>query len=361
VGADISSTSYDAERREFTIIFNYDQAVLSPDGKTFPDDTFFINIDPGAKREFTAPPPRDPNGPPPGREGATDGPVKPRDLGTRSVDTTECYGPLGDNTDSDARPGPPLEAAGSFMSTNLTDWCIVPPSSTQPFYGFKLRGPAGSKGFLKKKVSPSLVTLLSLLSGRSLATTDFGIFNGDVQASRSISATADGGLLISINVTFGATSTVVADAASPSSTLATVNASKESPVRSKADSNVDKTITASEAEPLSLAPKDFSISGVTASLYGFVTDSDEFVGQRVLLQRKVGTKLVTVGTSKIAADGSYTKRINTSKFSSSTTKAKVTASATTFTKATLIATLISSTVRTSREVTLQYKARNARR
>ena len=269
---------------------------------------FFLAIDPGAQRNYTPPAPRNPNTPPPGRSGPIASPIGSK-ASTQASDSIECYGPLGESDDPTKRPGPPLESAGSFMSTNLASWCIIPPNESQPFFGFYLRGPSGTKGYVKKKVAPALVNLISTLSGRSLVSTDFGIYNGDVLASRSVSATDDGGLLINVALVFSSTSTLISPNLSPK-----VSRRRTASERATTTSAVDKVVTASEAESLSIAPNDFSVNGSRAALYGFVTDAGDLIGKTVTIKKQVGSKYRAVGRAKVKEDGSYSLRIPVTEF-----------------------------------------------
>lgn len=329
VGANISSTSFDESSRLLTVNFVFDSSVLPPLGKPFPKDTFLIAIDPGAPRTFT-PKPRPPSGKPPGREMLTSA-------------VTECYGPLNQVPPSDDKPGPPLEAAGTFMSTNVAEWCVVPPNADAPFFGFQLRAGVAKTGYLKKKLAPKLVGLLSTLSGITISGNNTAIFSDDFEVSKSITPTDDGGLLINIKVSFDKNSTVVRPSASTSG------------VSAKATTST-KTITTSEEEDLSLAPKSTTVTRAKAALYGFVDDPTLLAGSTVLLQRQNGETLETVGTATVGSDGSYATKIKSAKLFK---KSKASTSA--LKTVNLTATIIGDAIRSSRTITLTNRIRNSRR
>lgn len=344
IGANIDSTSFDDTNKQLTVNFVFDQSVVTTGEKTLPSNVFFLGLDPGVQREFN-PLPRPGDGkPPPGRSSQAS---------VRTSDTSECYGPLGGEPSSEK--GPPREAAGSFFTTNFAEWCVISPNESQPFFGFKFRGVQGSKGFLKQKVSPALVSLLSKLSGTDLSASNLAIFNGDVEASRSITATSDGGVLISIKVNFKSTSTIVTDALTAANGKAKTSADSTT--------TVDKTITTSESEVLSIAPNDFQITGSKAPVYGFVSSSED-IGKTVSIQKKRGNSYKTVASAVVGLDGSYIAKIPSTKVFGKTTAKSGTASIQTTTlskSATLVATIIGSTVKNSREITLKNKISNLRR
>lgn len=333
VGANISSTSYNADARQLTINFVFDQSVIPPVDKPFPSKAFLLALDPGAPRSFT-PLPRPPGGKPPGR-------------GSLTSAASECYGPLNGTTPTDDKPGPPLESAGTFMSTNVAEWCVIPPTADQPFSGYMVRAKSAKTGYIKHKISPTLVKLLSLLSGRDLTRDDVAIFNGDVEASKSVTATDDGGLLISVQVSFNKNSTVIAP----------ITRGLRRGVSTKAATST-KTITTSEEEDLSLAPRSFAVTGTNASLYGFVDDPTTLSGQTVTIQKQKGDDLVTVGTAVIQADGSYSTKVRANKLFGKISS-NVSASATKTVN--LVASLTGSAIRASRTITLANRIRDSRR
>jgi len=328
VGANIDSTSFDANTKRLTVSFVFDRQVIGEEGKPVPDTEFQIIIDPGVSRDLT-PKPRPNDGfSPPARKSAAS-----------TSSTSECYGPANKAPRAPDEMGPPLQAAGTFMSTNIASWCEIPPTAENPFFGFRFIAPSGTSGYVKKKISPGLLALLSTLAGRALDATSLAVFNTGFEASKSVVSTPDGGVLITLTFDFLATATQLKDAASSSARS----------VGSRATSSVSKTILTAEEEPLSLSPTDSKVTTTKTSLYGFVGDPSLVAGKSVSIQRKSGSEVVTIARAVISSDGRYTKSVNSSAVFANQSKA------------TLLANLIGSTVRKSREVTLQNKTRDARR
>jgi hypothetical protein len=342
VGADISSTSFDEMAKELRVFFRFDLSIVNEDGSDRDPNEFILIIDPGAPREFM-PQPRPTAGfPPP--------PAPPRSRAIQAqADSTECYGPANKTTASADQKGPPLQAAGTWMSTNINSWCVIPPNETNPFFGFKLIAPPGTKGYFRKKISPGLLSLLSTLAGRSLDPQSLAIFNGTFEASKSITATSDGGVLIDIKLNFSTTANTL------SASNATAKGISTERLQAQASSSVvTKTITTAEEETLSLTPKKSQITGSKAAVFGFV-DDPTLVGQTVLLQRSTGSAttsarstLKTVGTATISSSGSYSKSLSSSKLFNGKSSAKLTA------------TIVGDTTRSSRSVSLSNKTGDLR-
>lgn len=330
IGANISSTAFDATTQQETISFTFSDSIVTTDTPAFPANHFILIIDPGVDRVFN-PQPRPEDGFRPPRLRAL-------------ADTVSCLGP-GNRSGSatvQTETGPPAEAAGSYMSTNLFDWCVIPPTEATPQFGFRLGAPSGKRGYFKKKLSKGLVDLLSRLAGKTLQPSNLAIFNNGFEASKSITATDDGGAIININVTFKSTLTTVAN-----SSRAALGAESARVVTSADDStSVEKTITTSEAEPLSLTPKNTQITRTKTALYGFVDDISAIAGvgsratSTVTIQKKSGSTFKTIGTATLNSDGSYSANIKTSTVFGNKSRA------------TLVSRIDAAETRTSREVSL---------
>ncbi len=342
VGADIESTSFDFTSKQLTVSFYFDLSIVNEDGSDRDPNEFIIILDPGAPREFS-PQPRPTSGfsPPP----------KPKSTSTlqSKADSTECYGPASKTTPTADQKGPPLQAAGTWMSTNINSWCVIPPNETNPFFGFKLIAPPGTKGYFRKKISPALLNLLSTLAGRTLDPQSLAIFNGTFEASKSITATSDGGVLVDIKLNFASNINTLSQASNSADAIS----SRKIKLRSTS-STVTKTVTTAEEEALSLTPKTSQVSTSKASLFGFV-DDPSLAGKKVLLQRKVSSKikslrssLKTVGTATISSTGSYSKSISSSKLFSGKKSATITAS------------IVGDSARSSRSVSLSNKTGSLR-
>lgn len=383
VGIDISSLQYDSSAKTVSLNFSFVKAfVAKPGAKPLAENAFLIVFDPGRAKLFdgrepgtgdpgnpgapipptVAPPPTiaapptlvPPTRPPPGR---TPG------VRTSAADETECYGP-GNKKDRDGSkqppggsaedPGPPREGRGTYMSTDILNWCVIPPSAGNGRFGFRLSGPSGDKGFFKMFIPPALVALLAEQQGKStFIADDLAIFNDGIQSSTSVTADSSGGALVNINVTFDSDSTVLGNRAA-----ATFGRHATNEVRA-ASTSTDKTLTLEEQELLSLAPKTFTVSGNKVGLYGFVTNESQLAGQKVSIFRvsktksasikgKVRVRTTLLGKATISSTGSYSANLKTANVFKNGSKA------------TLSASLTSGTVRNSREVTLKNSARNLR-
>jgi hypothetical protein len=166
-------------------------------------------------------------------------------------------------TPTDPTQGPPEEAQGMWMSTNLMEWEIIPPSPQNPQFGFELSGPAGYQGYFQMFLPNAVLDLMSQMTGKTLEASDLAVFVDDGQASLGIEQLADG-ILIDISVTFKDENTQVSAAAGD---------------------NVTKSIATGEKLPLSLqARKGIIKQGKTAKLYGWVKSGKK--GKTVTIWRK---------------------------------------------------------------------------
>ena len=328
VGANIDATSFDTSAKQLTVSFVFDRPVIGEEGKPVPNTEFQLIIDPGAARDFT-PIPRPSGGfaPP------------PRNNGASTSATSECYGPANKTPRAPGELGPPVQGAGTFMSTNIASWCEIPPSAESPYFGFRFIAPSGTSGYVKKKIAPGLLALLSSLVGKTLDATNIAVFNTGFEASKSVVATPDGGVLITLTFDFLQTATRLKDAVSATT--------KQTGVKSTA--SVSKTILTAEEEAISLSPTDTKVTTAKTTLYGFIANDALGTAKSISIQRKSGSKITTIGKATINSDGSYTKSISSTTLFANQSRA------------TLLATLVGNAARASREVSLQNKTRNSRR
>ena len=200
--------------------------------------------------------------------------------------------------------GIPVEMRGSWMATNIPPfgldtsgaggWELLPPSQTQPFFGYRLNGPEGSKAFFQMFIPESLRLLLeqalSLEAGApvTVAWSDLAVFNNNEQASLSITPQTGGGALVDILVEFSDGVTEFED-------------SQATAMRRASSGGVDKRITVREAETVSLTADDISpAAGQLVTLYGWVKDC--IPGERVKLTSNAAAKAAKVkGGRKLAA------------------------------------------------------------
>lgn len=317
VGADISSIVYDSLSQRFTVAFTFaSPVVLETLPNTIPPNEFQIIIDPGDSQMVM--PPTTP----------------PRALPPQPGKVTECYGPANTSKRLPGQGGPPLDVRGSFMSTNLRAWCEIPPSASNPFFGFKFLAPSGARGFLKKKIPAQLRATLSQLSGKTLGPNNVALYNGNLQASRAVTETGDGGLLVNIAATFNTTLNTV------TAVTGLVDAAAKPEGVGIQASTVAKSFATAAAEALSLTPSDSVVKSSRATVFGSIGDLTQAKGQTVKIYKKSGSSLKALSTTKLTANGTYTKSISSSTLFNGSSKA------------TLIAKLVGGGVRQSRTVSL---------
>lgn len=189
---------------------------------------------------------------------------------------------------AEGEDGPPAEMAGGWMSTNIQEWEMIPPSQEQIAFGYNLTGPAGETGFLHMFIPGTLIDLLSAYSGQELVAEDLAVFNGDEQASLAVTE-VDGGAYIDINVVFVEEATTV--------------------LSSEGDTSVRKEITVAEQLPVSLAASKMTVSkGKSVTLYGWL--ENQMKNQTVTLWRKLKNedKYVKWKTLSTKEDGYFKAR-----------------------------------------------------
>ncbi|MBI2410448.1 MAG: hypothetical protein HYV32_00935 [Candidatus Kerfeldbacteria bacterium] len=160
--------------------------------------------------------------------------------------------------------GPPEEMTGCWLSTNVQDWELIPPSEDNVAFGFSLTGPEGETGFFHMFMPDSMVDFMSEMSGEELTVEDLAVFNGDNQSSMSITP-VDGGAMIDINVKFLSTA---------------ISATSEDD-----DGSITKEITVREQLPISLAANKTELkNGKQAQLFGWLKNGKK--NKRVEIWRK---------------------------------------------------------------------------
>lgn len=154
--------------------------------------------------------------------------------------------------------GPPAEMIGSWFTTNVQNWELVPPSPENPAFGYKLSGQPGTQGYFHMFIPDSMITLLGEMSGKELTVSDLAVFNGDDQSSLAVTA-VEGGAMVEINVIF----------------KETLNAVKRDPSsgHDNTSSLITKEITVQEQLPVSLTPNLSAVKrGKAVQLYGWVAN-----------------------------------------------------------------------------------------
>lgn len=188
--------------------------------------------------------------------------------------------------------GPPEEMRGGWMSTNISEWELIPPGEEQPYFGYKLTGLSGTEGFFHMFIPDAIIELLSEFSGKELTMNDLAVFNGDAQASLAIEQVT-GGALVNINVIFAANNTTV---------------------ESQGSQSVTKELTVREQLNVSLAAKKTTLNqGQKTTMYGWVKDgkaNETVTIYRKLKGQKKFTKFMVLKTDK---NGYFSKKLNPAK------------------------------------------------
>lgn len=169
---------------------------------------------------------------------------------------------------AEGEDGPPAEMRGAFMSTNVEEWELVPPSPGNPAFGFILSGPEGEEGFFRMLIPDAIVDLLSQFTGETLTGEDLAVVMDDQIASLSITD-VDGGFFVDINVTFEENNTEVASVS--------------------ADDTVTREVVVEQQPVLSLALEKQVAKGSSAELNAYLNlASGKNKGKTLALYRKRG-------------------------------------------------------------------------
>lgn len=189
---------------------------------------------------------------------------------------------------------PPVEATGMMMSTNISDWDIVPPSQETPAFGFNLSGPAGEVGNFHMFLPDATIELIGEFSGETITAASLAVFEDNDQVSLETTEVT-GGLEIDITVTFTEDATTVA-----------VGSTDES-------DTVSKQLTARPKLPISLAARDYTVrDGKKTTLYGWLKNGK--ANKTVQLWRKRGNgDYIKWKTTTTEADGYFSKRVTVNK------------------------------------------------
>lgn len=208
---------------------------------------------------------------------------------------------------ADGTDGPPAEMKGGWLSTNIMDWELIPPSPAAPYFGFELTGPSGETGFLHMFIPSAVIDLMSEYTGQELTAEKMAVFENNDQSSATVTD-VDGSVYVDINVTFTDSITSPATAA---------------------ESEVVKEVTAGAKLPVSLAATKYSVSkGKKTELYGWIKSGK--ADKTVTLWRKLKgedefTKVATLTTEE---DGYFSTKVVMNKTATYKVKYKRNAGAT---------------------------------
>lgn len=187
--------------------------------------------------------------------------------------------------------GPPAAMTGAWLSTNIMDWTLIPPSPDAPFFGFSLSGPTGVSGFMRMYIPSATIDLISGFTGNTLTPADMAVFENDDQSSTSITD-VDGNAYVNIDVTF------TEDITTPSSTAATVT----------------KEITTGEKQTVSLAATKYSVEkGSKTKLYGWLKSGAADKTVTVWRKLKGADEYVKIETLTTDAEGYFSTRLTINK------------------------------------------------
>lgn len=102
--------------------------------------------------------------------------------------------------------GAPAAIRGSWMATNISpsDWSLVPPTLSNPSFGYQIAGPVGQTGYLTLFIPNGLFTFISTVVGQSVTASDFAVFSGSTQTNISLTPVT-GGVRIDVRVPFSTT------------------------------------------------------------------------------------------------------------------------------------------------------------
>jgi hypothetical protein len=236
-GGLIQSYSYNATTHQATIVWTGDQFII-PDNGQLVNESAFVFIAPG-----TDPTPENPN-----------------------------------------VQGCPASMAGGYVSTNITDWQINPPTSREQMgFGLSLNGPANLVAYYTMYMPSTMLNLMSTMSGRTVTPTDLALFIDNYQSSLKKTITADNGVIFDISLTFKSGDTNV------SST-----------------STVSKTVMAQEREKLSAAFKDNKVKkNKTAKLYGWMKNAKKGKAINIYYKKKGASTFTFLKQVKTIKNNGY--------------------------------------------------------
>ncbi len=183
--------------------------------------------------------------------------------------------------------GPPASMASGYVSTNVLQWSITPPSGPEDMgFGLTLTGTAGDSSYFKMYMPATMLELMSTMSGQEITADDLALFLDGYQTTLEKTVTDDGGILFNVNFTFTSTNNTV------NSLLTSRSAS----------SSVTRTFLAQEREDLSLAITKRRIAKNTQiKLYGWLKGNQVNNKEIKVFRKKVGAsryRLVTTLTTQ---------------------------------------------------------------
>lgn len=198
--------------------------------------------------------------------------------------------------------GAPAALQGSWMATNISpsDWSLVPPSLTNPAFGYQIAGPVGEAGYLTMFIPDNLFTFISTLVGQSITAADFAVFSGTTQTNINLTPVT-GGIRVNVSVPFSATNPELSELSSGA------HIASDATVDAKA-SSIAKTITVGREAELSIGinPTGKVKKNKKAQFFGCVASRVPFTaGEKItLIVTPQGGKATNVKVS-LNASGCY--------------------------------------------------------
>jgi hypothetical protein len=218
--------------------------------------------------------------------------------------------PPGPSTDfsialvSASADGAPEALRGSWMATNISplDWTLIPPTASNPGFGYQIAGPVGKSGFLRMSIPATMFAFASTLYGQNVTASDFAVFSGTTQTNVLVEALGNGGALVNVSVPFTSTNTEVTDVDEARFQNSTASASNTS---------VTKRITVGREADLSLSPNPSGKikRNKRVNLFGCVASRVPFLaGERVNISlKRAGSSSATTIRGSLDANGCYRK------------------------------------------------------
>jgi hypothetical protein len=200
--------------------------------------------------------------------------------------------------------GAPEAMRGSWMATNISplDWTLIPPTESNPAFGYQIAGPVGKSGFLRMLIPAGMFAYVSSLYGQNITANDFAVFSGPVQTNVLVESLGNGSALVNVSVPFSATNSEVTDVEEARYDDSSIEAQA---------SSVAKKVTVGREADLSLSPNPTgSIKrNKTVSLFGCVASRVPFAAsERVSIAlKRPGSSSTTLVSGRLDAKGCYRK------------------------------------------------------
>jgi len=178
---------------------------------------------------------------------------------------------------TDETLGLPTGVAPSYFSTNVFDWCLVPPTSGAPYLGLEVVGQKSLNARVSASLSPDAIDYIGSVSGSNIDAKDIGIYSETTQVSNEVTVDDDGRALASVIAPLVAQSTDI-------TVIDEAETAGVQRVRAAADRENRIIIFGKEAE-VAIVPSNGSniVKGDDFSMDGSV--DEDLVGETITLLR----------------------------------------------------------------------------